>query len=263
MSESPTQLTVESTSSTSGSSSPATPSSDAIEVLSHLHKMSGTGSAFGQADYVAINPLAVVALVLAMVGLFSLLFAFFLASAVIAIAIGAIALRQITNSNGTQTGKGIAIGAILLALLIGVGVGAREVSEWRQHAEDARTCDDFLHRFAETLGKDDLDGAYKNFTTENFREKVDPALFKRDLRALMQFGHIEWISCSDVPVQLTPIPDTDARQADLRAKIKFDKGPEPLRQVFTLTNREDGSWKIDDIPGFFRKPRAAGEEPPQ
>src|SRR5690349_6563689 len=92
--------------------------SKADEALSHLAKMSGTGSAFGQAEYVAINPLSIAALVLGMVSLLSLVFNFFLVAAGVGIILGLLSLRQISHSNGTQSGRAFAIGGIGISLLL-------------------------------------------------------------------------------------------------------------------------------------------------
>src|SRR4051812_11954856 len=91
--------------------------------LSHLHKMSTTAG-LGSGEYVAVNGMAVVAIILGLASSLSLLDTAFLVSVPpLTIVLAILALWQISDSNGTQTGRGLAIGGLLLALLFAAAVG--------------------------------------------------------------------------------------------------------------------------------------------
>ena len=97
--------------------------------LAHLHKMSTTAG-LGTTEYVAINPLAVATVFLGLASALALLDNTLLAIPVLAL-IGAIfSLRQIARSGGTQTGKGLAVLGLLLAVGFSGIVLARSMYDW-------------------------------------------------------------------------------------------------------------------------------------
>src|SRR5205085_1756524 len=108
---------------------------DAVDALSHLAKMSGTGSAFGQADYVAISAIAIISLVLALISLGALAFPVLGAVAVFAIILAAIAIYKIRHSNGTQTGVVPALIGIVFSVVAIGGTVVRQVMDWSRTRE--------------------------------------------------------------------------------------------------------------------------------
>src|SRR6478736_4490875 len=87
--------------------------------LASLHKMSTTAG-LGSGDYVAINPVAIFAIIMGVASALALFEETILLLLPAAAIVGAIiALRQIGKSSGTQTGRGLAIAAIVLALIFG------------------------------------------------------------------------------------------------------------------------------------------------
>src|SRR5438552_7332043 len=104
----------------------STDNSGQDDPLAHLHKMSTTAG-LGTTEYVAINPLAVATIFLGLASALALLDNTLLAIPVLAL-IGAIAsLRQIIRSGGTQSGRGLAILGLLLALGFSGVVMARSI----------------------------------------------------------------------------------------------------------------------------------------
>src|SRR4051794_11833123 len=101
---------------TTDSSSPQT-SEAGSETLAHLYKMSTT-SAGGQ-EYVAINGMAIAALLLGFGSLLALVSNVLLVVPLASVIFGVAAVLQVRGSNGTQTGRGFAVAGIALALLIG------------------------------------------------------------------------------------------------------------------------------------------------
>src|SRR3954454_3984530 len=91
---------------------------DAPDALAGLHKMSTTAGITSQ-EYVAINIPSIVALVLGLASVVAVLNAVLLVVPLAAIATAAVALRQIRESNGTQTGRAFAWAGIAFSLAIG------------------------------------------------------------------------------------------------------------------------------------------------
>src|SRR5207244_3210946 len=86
--------------------------------LAGLKRMSMTAG-LGSGDYAAVSVLAVVALVVTLLGALALVWLeAFVALSVAGVICAIVALRQISRSNGTQTGREFA----WVALLVGLGV---------------------------------------------------------------------------------------------------------------------------------------------
>ena len=95
--------------------------SAADEHLERLHKMSTTAGVTNT-GYVAVNQTAVVALVLGVLSAIALFGTLLLVVPVVGIVFAIVAIRQISDSNGTQTGKWMAWTGLALCLAFG---GAR------------------------------------------------------------------------------------------------------------------------------------------
>src|SRR5436309_9385705 len=92
--------------------------------LSHLHKMSTTAG-LGSTDYVAVNGIAVTTIFMGLASSLALLDITLLAIPVATVVLAIVALRQIANSNGTQTGRALAWGGMVLAMLFVASIGGR------------------------------------------------------------------------------------------------------------------------------------------
>src|SRR5213596_2432440 len=97
-------------------SPPGQPPDD--DPLAHLHKMSTTAG-LGSGDYVAVNGAAVFALLLGLASALALLDELLLVIPLTGIIIAMVARRQIRQSNGTQTGRGLVALGVLLMLVFG------------------------------------------------------------------------------------------------------------------------------------------------
>ena len=89
---------------------------DGGDPLARLHRMSRTAG-LGAQDYVAINVAAVLSVLLGLL----------LVIPLAGVICGIVALHQIKDSNGTQTGRGIAWTGIALSVLFAAVVGGREL----------------------------------------------------------------------------------------------------------------------------------------
>src|SRR6476646_9155703 len=95
--------------------------------LAGLHKMSTTAGVTNL-DYVAVNQTAIAAVLIGLLSVVSFFGHLLLVIPVVGVIFAIVALRQISNSNGTQTGKGLALLALLLCLgLGGTAIGMEAV----------------------------------------------------------------------------------------------------------------------------------------
>src|SRR4051812_25063806 len=98
--------------------------SGGADELARLHHMSTTAG-LGTQEYVAINPVAVAAVLLGLASALSLLDNILLVVPIAAIICSLIAMKQIKNSNGTQTGKGLVTLGLLLSIGFAGFIGSR------------------------------------------------------------------------------------------------------------------------------------------
>src|SRR5215204_2886908 len=115
--------------------SSAEPAGD--DPLARLHKMSTTAG-LGTTDYVAVNGWAIGALILGALSFLSLLANELLVLPALALVFAVVAFVKINDSNGTQTGKGLAIGGVLLAMVFVALVGGRLVIQIFGNRSDER-----------------------------------------------------------------------------------------------------------------------------
>src|SRR4051794_17907081 len=100
------------------SSTPTEAPAAGTEHLAHLHKMSTTAGVTNL-DYVAVSPLAVVTVLIGVASLLSFFGALFLVVPATGLLVGVLALRQIADSNGTQTGRPMAWAGLTLCVALG------------------------------------------------------------------------------------------------------------------------------------------------
>ncbi|HET6251954.1 MAG TPA: DUF4190 domain-containing protein [Tepidisphaeraceae bacterium] len=221
------------------------------EALAHLAKMSGTGSTFGAADYVAINPTAVASLILGASGALALLInvLVFLLLPIAGIVCGLIGIRQIRRSNGTQAGYGFAIAGILVALLMGGLVGGRELQDWLKIRSETREAAAVIARFGGELHGGHFENAYDGLTTADFRERVDRKTFQSRFEALQNtFGPVTSMEYNHegMIIETTPVETRLTCLVVIRCRDLKDAG----REYFRVSDK-DGTWKISSIPQLF------------
>ena len=89
----------------------ATP--DPLGKLYHMSTTAGVGAGI---DYVAVNTIAVWAMILGLASSLAMVDPYLLIILLVAIVFSVVALRQINNSNGTQTGRWLAWFGMALAV---------------------------------------------------------------------------------------------------------------------------------------------------
>jgi hypothetical protein len=226
--------------------------------LAQLHKMSTTAGVTNL-DYVAVNQTAIVAAVLGVLSATALLGWILLAIPLVGIAFAIVAIRQVNDSGGTQTGKGLAVLGLLLSVLFGGGLVV-----WESMALAAVRGDE--NRIAQTLselGRDVKAGDYKSayaLFTDDFQNRVKLEQFEavwKSAQRPLALGSLHDVQWNEV----TPTfgSEAGARTAVIKAIMKFERAQEErfdveLRQV-------GGKWLIARLPSFFpeRKPTKADD----
>jgi hypothetical protein len=231
------------------------------DALAHLHKMSGTGSAFGAAEYVAINPVAIVALILGVASALSLVLR--TASPLLVIPLGGIvcavvAIVQVRRSNGTQAGAGFAlIGLVLSVLLGGAVVGMQALAYVATRADNAK-CAALVSRFGQMIAAEHYIQAYNTLMSDAFRRRVPERTF---IAAMQQrqnipgYGAVQSIEWNGQPMHFEPVGDSNTKDGYGLVHVKFKNLAEPARETVEFTDRE-GEWKIDnlvDVADFAKK----------
>ena len=260
-----------------------------IDPLTGLRKMSTTAGV-GLSDYVAINPIAIASTLL---GLGSVLvpvldYNFLLIIPIAAVVTAIIAWRQIRRSNGTQTGNGLALLGVVLAVLIGGGTVAAQVITTIRYKPDtdqvsamvAKLGDEIrlanqeevlarpatpTSRPALTMGPQkrtaaEIDHeiamrrhyhtAYMMFS-DKFRARVIEERFARKWSE-MNFGGAGGLKSMQWNGHIDYQSDTGsgAPVAELVAWIHLNNSQELIHEDMIFT-KIAGPWEIDDIPSLF------------
>ena len=230
--------------------------------LATLHRMSTTAG-LGSQDYVAINLWAVVTLVLGIACSLVLLSNMLLVIPLAAIVFGIASLRQISGSNGTQTGRGIA----WLGMLLGVGmcafVGVRQYQDWSAaRAEQAA-----IEQTVAALDKLVLSGKYaetwdlfsnrfkqaKGLTQEQFAARW------KQLDSNETYGKITGIHTNN-RIAMEVMGD-GTKAAATMIVITFSKTDQAIRREMYF-RKEPTGWIIEDIPVLFPTPEVQPSAPP-
>ena len=222
----------------------------AADPLAGLYHMSNTAGVSTQ-EYVAINPTAIAALLLGFASISIVLTDVLLIVPLVGIVCAVVAIVQIRNSNGTQTGRLLAGLGLLLAMAIGggrfvyVSLGAYHVSA--AEGQIGRLVQDFgqdvrAHRYAE---------AYARFN-DDFRQRVPFATFEQAFKALddERLGGLQSVEWNGQRMVFEDKPDSDITYAAAMTLFSFPKNPEPQRLQVNF-ERSGGTWRISDMDALF------------
>lgn len=238
---------------------------DSSDPLASLHRMSTTAGAASQ-DYVAINFSAVVAFILGVASLVVFFGNVLLVMPVAAIVFGIVAIRQIRGSSGTQTGMGLALIGVLVAVGAASTVTVQQVNEARaRHAEQQA-----INAVVGELDRDILSGDYASalkLFTDEFNRRPDMSMDRftgvwKAASANPNFGKIVSIGTND-RIGLDDVAPDGTRGAGTLILIKFEKVSDALRRIATF-KKVGGQWKIDGMPELFPAPvtEPPGGRPP-
>lgn len=246
------------------------PQSNTPDPIASLHRMSTTAGV-ATSDYVAINSLAIVTLVLGVATVLAIAWMPLILVGLAGIVCGVMAIRQINRSNGTQTGKGLAMmGMLLSVVLAGSAVGL----SWAKEAAlnpDRQAINEMVARFGQLIAKRDYAGAYDLFDAEfktgsevlrGYSLPEFEAMFKPLQEQDNETGPLIEARGNDM-FSFLSLPD-GTRLASTNVIFRFEKDvadPRTIARVqFDFRRQPDGTWKIMGIPQILdqrvqRKPR--------
>ncbi len=233
----------------------------ADDPLSHLHKMSTTAG-LGTTEYVAVNGMAVVTLIMGVASALSLFDPVLLTIPVITVILAILSIRQIRRSNGTQTGTGLAILGLVLGLLFTGLVGGREVIQITGNREDENAINDLISQLDQNTRASKFDAAYGLFTAK-FTSRVNQQDFSDLWKKLVKSGRRQYGGLKSIQsngrMVFDVVPDTGQKEAVGMTIMDITRAAQPQRIEMFFKQQPDGTWKIDDIPLLF--PTQAPEPP--
>jgi hypothetical protein len=236
------------------------PGGEDSDALHHLYRMSRTAG-LGSGDYVAINNTAIVALILGCASVLSLLYPIMLVAAAAAVVCGVMALVQIRNSNGTQSGRAFAALGILLGLALG-GIAAGKMGMAKlEKSRDEQAIDAVVKQLSEKIVAKDYAAAYSELFTDEFKQSFTQQGFADRWESFVPvYGtvkQIDWGRLTEIQV----VAGTKEKRAFATSLVHFDKFQDPARQPMNFVERE-GKWLVDGIGQLFEKPRDSREGAP-
>lgn len=219
-----------------------------------LHYMSRTAGA-GTQEYVAVNSVAVAALLLGLGSALALVDRILLVVPLAAIVCTFVALYQISHSGGTQTGRLLAWVGLLLALgFMGAQVAKQVVGGMRTRA-DAQAINALMQTFGSKLAAEDFQGAY-DMLGSKFHERVKFEQFANQFKARFRHpahGKIKSIRSNEL-LQFEQGETGANRLAAATAIVTLEQGED--RQPFTFSKTGE-TWSIEDLSGWFQPAPAA------
>jgi hypothetical protein len=249
---------------------PASPTTDrpmnggaaAGDPLARLHKMSTTAGVTNL-DYVAVNQTAIAAVLLGLLSALSFFGYLLLVIPIVGAIFAMIALRQIGDSNGTQTGRGLALLGLLLCVVLGGAAIAREaVAVARVRGDESRIAAT-ISQLGERVKEQKFQEAYELFDPD-FRKRVSLDAFQKLWRDV-QSGTLGSIDVMEWNKVTPSFESAEGRKvAGTKVRAKFTKG---FDDRFDVVLREtDGRWLIVRLPQFFPEnspQQPGGGRPPQ
>lgn len=248
--------------------SPESPSasSQAGDPLASLHHMSMTAG-LGSTEYVAINVPSVVALLLGIASVAVLLGDVMLLVPLAGLVCGIVAVRQIHNSNGTQSGRGLAWAGIVLSLAFAGLWTTLTVRDYLARQRARTEIGQLVDRFSDAVKASKWDEAWSLFSPEfKLRIKDNQATFRA---AIQRIQAIQTGSTTRPVLKLTQIKagtvqfsPTGEAGGPLLLSFEDDPAPKPLGAQYRRGEGAAG-WQLDDLPALFQPPREGGGDPGQ
>jgi hypothetical protein len=208
-----------------------------------------TTAGLGTTEYVAINPLAVATVFLGVASALALLDNTLLAVPVLAVLCGIFALRQIYNSGGTQTGRGLAVLGLLLAIVFSGIVLARAIVQHVRTRADTEQIDQIVKQVSKDISEGKSDAAYAAFS-KRFTARVSLEEFSGRWDALKKVGKLKALE-SNGRLRFYSDPDTGQSMATGMVITEFDSATGNDRLDVLYVKSPGGGWTIDNIPQFF------------
>ena len=231
---------------------PATAANDAPDPLASLHKMSTTAGISSQ-EYVAINIPSLIALLLGAASVLAVLVPNpLLLIPVLGVITGLVSLRQIRQSNGTQTGRAFAVIGIVLSLALGALVLVRAMVERNRGRADHAAIEQRIDELGRYVSAREYDKAYALFS-DRFRNRVNRTQFDATwdtAQAYPELGAIRSMKWNQTGLIIEKDPNSPTRVCSAYALVQFEKTSEMARHPLVFRT-VGGQWMLDDVPQMF------------
>lgn len=220
--------------------------------INRLKKMSTTAG-LGSGDYAAVNTLSVVAIAGALLSILALLTDLLLIIPVLTLVSGIVALRQIGASNGTQTGRGLAVVAILISLGIASYVVGGRVYRSVVNKPDQEQLVALVAELKNKITSKDYAGAYK-LTSPQFQSRVKEKDFVAAFAAFE--ANADTVGIADMQWNGTPIEYQDDKESRIKSArmglIMSYRSSLPPNRVEVEFLRQDGKWALNNMQALFK-----------
>ncbi|WP_428938959.1 DUF4190 domain-containing protein [Fontivita pretiosa] len=220
--------------------------------LAKLHKMSRTAG-LGSAEYVAINATAVAAIILGLLSFGAVLSEVLLVLPLAAVVSGIIAIRQIRNSAGTQTGRGIALIGILLGLGFLGAVGGGKLLHLREVRQERGKIIALIEQFGQNLSRGDFEAVWEQFSPR-FHQRVRKEDFLNLLSRMTSspyYGKVLGVRSTGI-VDVERDPQTGVYYGRGMILVDLEKSQEDDRRAALFSKTSQGQWVFEDIEGYFQ-----------
>jgi hypothetical protein len=225
------------------------PAADTDPLL-HLHKMSTTAGV-GTEEYAAVNVTSVVAVLFGLASLLAVFNNVMLVFPVVGVILSLIALHQVSNSNGTQTGKGLAIlGLALSGVITAVIFSVQGVQAYQRRA-DEQALRDLCQQYGQFVVQEKYDQAYDLFDSD-FKTRVSKEAFTAHLITLQHRNDIpamDGIAWNGLAAFHSG--DNGAETADAVIKVSYKGITGEDREAAHFYKPSGGHWLIDNFPDQF------------
>jgi hypothetical protein len=235
--------------------------SQATDHLVNLPRMSTTAGV-GVQEYVAINNTAVIALLLGLASLLAIIDWVLLAVPLLGAVTAFAALGQIRRSNGTQTGRNIAMAGLFLSVGMGSFVLSSSAIQWLGRRTDSQAISQLCVQFGDDMKLGRYDSAYQ-LCSQRFQTRVDREEFVSRLQLIQDqlssgtLGKIVGAHWNGL-AQWNSDPDSGSVTAWAYVEINFEHVPNPDDKAFQF--RKSGTrWFIDGIEFF--PPKKSTDKP--
>lgn len=217
-----------------------------------LKKMSLTAG-LGSGDYAAVNTLAVVSVMIALLGILAYLGDILLVVPVIAIVCAVVAMRQISASNGTQTGQKAAGAAIIISLIVIAYVGGGRVLTYMHNKPDQE-------QILATIAEMDKGYAARDYAavfrlgSPGFQKRVTEKQFVEAMTAfegVAEFGGIKGVSWNRTPIEFEEDKQSNVKVAFVGARFHFRNMPDGSHIPIGFLKVGD-KWMLNDMPSIFK-----------
>jgi hypothetical protein len=244
----------------------ASPQAEALatEHLVHLPKMSPTAGVATQ-EYVAINGAAIAALMLGMASIMTLMNPAFAVIAAAGVLTSTVSLLKIRHSNGTETGRGLAMTGLFLAVGFCSFVAASAVmQDWAQQ-DDRRAIAALCDQFGQAVSARHYDAAYDLFSMR-FKSQVSRQDFVARLKGEQEELDREYAAKSGsgpivactwnglATFQINEDNGTYTATSGIDFHLKDNANLWPLPALF---RKAGNAWWIEAIPDLFETTQRA------